>query len=70
MIEPMTQEEGDKFLTEFVADLRRRSSPQVVLGEPINLERLRALRPGQLYEGFEEDVKRMRKGLEPLGPPK
>ena len=68
MIEPMTQEEGDQFLTKFVAELRRRAPRPVVLGEPINLEELRALRPGRLYEGFEEDVKRMRRGLEPLGP--
>jgi hypothetical protein len=68
MIEPMTQEEGDEFLRKFIADLRKRAPPLVVLAEPINLERLRALRPGKIYEGFEEDVKRMRRGLEPLGP--
>jgi hypothetical protein len=35
---------------------------------PINLAELRALRPGALYEGFHEDLKRMRRGLPALGP--
>jgi hypothetical protein len=37
---------------------------------PINVAELRALSPGPLYEGFEEDLKRMRRGLPALGPRK
>lgn len=70
MIEPMTREEGAKYLTELLAWLRKNCPPPRIenVAPPINLEELRALNPGPLYEGFLEDVKRMRRGLEPLGP--
>jgi hypothetical protein len=35
---------------------------------PINIDRLMAKSPGPFYEGFEEDIRRMRRGLPPLGP--
>ena len=35
---------------------------------PIDIEKLMALSPGPLYEGFEEDVRRMRSGKLPHGP--
>ncbi len=35
---------------------------------PIDPAKLRALSPGPLYDGFEEDLKRMRRGLPALGP--
>jgi hypothetical protein len=70
MIEPMTREEGAKYLTEFLARLRNNRPPPRVesVAPPIDIEELRALNPGPIYEGFLEDVKRMRRGLEPLGP--
>jgi hypothetical protein len=37
---------------------------------PIDPEWLRANSPGPLYEGFEEDIRRMRRGERPLGPRK
>ena len=71
MIEPMTEEEFAKELGELVARIRREHPPRLEnVAPPIDLERLRALRPGPLYEGFEEDVTRMRRGLAPLGPRK
>ncbi len=70
MIEPMTEEEAAKELAEVVARARRVPPRIENVAPPIDLALLRALRPGPLYEGFEEDVKRMRRGLEPLGPRK
>jgi hypothetical protein len=35
---------------------------------PIDPERLIAHSPGPLYEGFEEDIRRMRRGQSPRGP--
>jgi hypothetical protein len=37
---------------------------------PINVAELRKLSPGPRYDGFEEDVKRMRRGELALGPRK
>jgi hypothetical protein len=37
---------------------------------PIDIEDLMSKSPGPLYEGFEEDVRRVRRGLRPLGPRK
>jgi hypothetical protein len=69
MIEPMTREEGAKYLTEFLARLRNNRPPPRVesVAPPIDFEELWALAPG-VYEGWPEDLKRMRRGLEPLGP--
>ena len=67
MIAPMTQEEADQMILEATARARQ-VPPRFEVKPPINLARLRALRPGPIYEGFEEDVKRMRRGLPPLGP--
>jgi hypothetical protein len=70
MIEPMTREEADRLLREIVADARRRYPHGVVehVAPPIDAAKLRALAPGPFYDGFLEDVRRMRIGLEPLGP--
>jgi hypothetical protein len=70
MIEPMTREEADRLFREIVADVRRRYPQGTVecVAPPIDPEKLRALAPGPFYEGFLEDVRRMRCGLEPLGP--
>ncbi len=70
MIEPMTEEEFAKELGEVVARARRHPPRLERIAPPIDLVKLRELSPGPLYEGFEEDVKRMRRGLEPLGPRK
>ena len=35
---------------------------------PIDVDKLRELSPGPFYEGFEEDLKRMRRGQQVLGP--
>jgi len=70
MTERWTREQGNKFLTDFIDQLRRTYPPQRIenIAPPINLEELRATNPGPLYDGFLEDVRRMRRGLEPLGP--
>ena len=70
MTERWTREEGNKFLTDFIDQLRRTYPPQRIenIAPPINLEELRATNPGPLYDGFLEDVRRMRRGLAPLGP--
>jgi hypothetical protein len=68
MIEPMTEEEAAEVLAEVVARARKVPPRFDRIAPPMDSERLLALSPGPLYEGFEEDVKRMRRGLEPLGP--
>jgi hypothetical protein len=69
MIEPMTREEYERELRKLVARARRISPPQLDWGTPpIDAARLKALSTGPIYEGFEEDVKRMRRGQEALGP--
>ena len=35
---------------------------------PIDAKRMWALNPGLLYEGFDEDLRRIHRGLEPIGP--
>ena len=67
MIEPITQEEADRIILEATA-LARRVPPRFEVKPAIDLERLRPLCTGPIYEGFEEDVTRMRRGLTPLGP--
>ncbi len=37
---------------------------------PFDAEWFKANRPAPFYEGFEEDIRRMRRGLRPLGPRK
>jgi hypothetical protein len=70
MIEPMTREEAEEEMAEFIATLRRTYPPQHIesVAPPINLEELRECNPGPPYEGFLEDIKRMRRGIQPLGP--
>jgi hypothetical protein len=68
MIEPMTREEAEKMLREAVARARRNPPRLENVAPPINVAELRKLCTGPIYEGFEEDIKRMRRGLEPLGP--
>lgn len=75
------EEPDDEFsLTEFIEWLRRspphKGFPRKTLDEiiaeqgvgPIDIDQLLAESPGPLYEGFEEDICRMRRGLPPLGP--
>ena len=69
MFEPMTREEAEKVLRDAIARARRMDPPRLErVAPPIDAAKLRALAPGPFYEGFLEDVKRMRRGLEPLGP--
>jgi hypothetical protein len=68
MIPPMTEEEFAEELGKVVARARLVPPRFDRIAPPIDLERVRACRPGKLYDGFEEDVRRMRRGLEPLGP--
>jgi hypothetical protein len=68
MIPSMTEEEFAEELAKVVARARLVPPHFDRIAPPIDLERLRALNPGPIYEGFEEDVKRMRRGLQPLGP--
>jgi hypothetical protein len=69
MIEPMTREEYERELRKVVARARRISPPRLEwVAPPIDLAKLRPLCKGPIYEGFDEDVRRMRRGLEPLGP--
>ena len=67
MIPPMTQEEADEMILEATARARR-VPPRFEVKPPLDFEKLDALCTGPIYEGFEEDVKRMRRGLPPLGP--
>ena len=72
----------DLGLAEFIERLRRRpprkGCPRKTFAQlaaeqgvgPIDIDRLMAKSPGPLYEGFEEDVRRMRRGVTPLGPRK
>jgi hypothetical protein len=69
MLKRITRKEFARELGKAVARVRRKYPPRFeCTAPPIDLDRLRSLRPGKLYEGFEEDLKRMRRGLEPLGP--
>jgi len=77
MIESMTVEELAKAKEEVARDLaetmaRARRHPPRLEGipPPINARQLMEMSPGPLYEGFEEDIKRMRRGPEPPGPGK
>jgi len=56
-------------VAEFIQYLRNK--PQRPPGTGIiNWEKWDALNPGPFYEGFEEDIRRMRRGLPPMGPRK
>ena len=68
MIEPMTREEAERELRKAIARARMDPPRLGRIAPPIDAAKLKALAPGPLYEGFLEDVKRMRRGLEPLGP--
>ena len=68
MIEPMTYEEYVRELRKDVARARMHPPRFDRVAPPINAAELRALAPGPLYDGWLEDVKRMRRGLEPIGP--
>ena len=69
MIEPMTREEYEAELRKIVAEARRKCPPRLDWSTPpIDMAKLRPLCKGPIYVGFEDDVKRMRRGLEPLGP--
>jgi len=69
MIEPMTRDEYERELRKIVARARKADPPRLErVAPPIDKAELLALCTGPIYEGFEEDVKRMRRGLEPLGP--
>jgi hypothetical protein len=68
MIEPMTEEEEARVLAEAVARARRVKPRIERVAPPIDWDEFLASGPGPFYEGFEEDLRRMRRGLEPLGP--
>jgi hypothetical protein len=75
MLESMTSdelaktEEGfSKELKRLVAQMRRHPPQFDRVAPPIDVADVMAHCTGGLYEGFEEDVKRMRRGLSPLGP--
>jgi hypothetical protein len=70
MIEPMTEEEAAEVLAEAVARARKVPPRFDRIAPPLDPERLLAMGPGPFYEGFDEDIKRMRRGLDPLGPRK
>ena len=77
-----SDEDTQETLLEFIARRRRepprRGECRKTLAEldeeqgvgPIDMEDLRANMPDPFYEGFEEDIRRMRRGLPPLGPRK
>lgn len=67
MIPPITQEEADEMILRATAKARAAPPPHMDVRPPIDLERLRPLCIGPIYEGFEEDMMRARKGLPPLG---
>jgi len=67
MIPPITKEEADAMILEATVRARR-VVPRFEVKPAIDLERLRPLCTGPIYERFEEDVIRMRRGLPPLGP--
>lgn len=67
MIAPITKEEADQMILDATARARR-VAPSFEVKPAIDLERLRPLCTGPIYEGFEEDVIRMRRGLPALGP--
>jgi hypothetical protein len=75
MIEPMTpeqlalaEEQYAKILKPLVAEMRRHPPQFDRIAPPIDVADVLAHCTGGLYEGFEEDVKRMRRGQLPLGP--
>lgn len=81
MTDTTTDDEPDELsLTEFIEQLRRtpprKGFPRKTFEElmveqgvgPVDVEKMKALAPEPFYEGFEEDIRRMRRGLDPLGP--
>jgi hypothetical protein len=55
-------------LRAMVNEMRRHPPQFDHVAPPIDVDDVMAHCTGGLYEGFEEDVKRMRRGLSPLGP--
>ena len=72
MIEPISFEEFERALRASVERARRMNPPEQFLStwksKPIDAKKLMEMAPGPLYDGFEEDVKRMRRGLPAIGP--
>ena len=75
MFHPQTAEELKQAEDEFARDLEelvaraRRNPPRLErVAPPIDMERMWATSPGPLYEGFQEDMQRMNRGLRPFGP--
>ena len=74
--------DSDEAFLSFVESVRRRPPrkglPHKTFAElateqgvgPIDIEDLMSKSPGPLYEGFEEDIRRMRRGQQPIGPRK
>ena len=62
------EEQFAKELWTLVARMRRHPPRFVRLAPPIDVADVMEHCTGGLYDGFEEDVKRMRHGLAPLGP--
>jgi hypothetical protein len=72
MIEPITFEEFERALRASVERARRENPPELFQAtckaKPIDPEKLMEMAPGPIYDGFEEDVRRMRRGLPAIGP--
>lgn len=69
MVEPMTLEEAERVVREVVADARRRyPHGRDRVAPPIDAARLRELCTGPICEGFEDDIERMRRELDPPEP--
>jgi len=80
MIEPITEEEFAANLKALLERLRSRPArdgkPHKTFADlckeqgtgPLDMDDFVAKCPGPLYEGFEEDIKIMRRGGRPLGP--
>jgi hypothetical protein len=63
-----TEEDFARELRALVAQMRKHPPQFDSVAPPIDVADVMAHCTGGLYEGFEEDVKRMRRGLPPLGP--
>jgi hypothetical protein len=58
----------DKHVRPLLEEMRKHPPRFANVAPPIDIDDLMAHCTGGLYEGFEEDVKRMRRGLPALGP--
>jgi hypothetical protein len=80
MFEPISEEEFASNIKALIERIRNRPTrdgkPHKTFDDlckeqgvdPIDVDKLMAKSPGPLYEGFERDIKIMRRGGRPLGP--